>query len=87
MWAAAILALAILGVLLLIWMGQRTLIYFPDRDVPSPAVTGLTGVEAVQIAAADGVTLRAWFLPSRSPQPSPAVIVFNGNAGNRAYRS
>jgi len=87
MWAAAIFALAVLGVLLLVWMGQRTLIYFPDRAVPSPAVTGLPGVEAVQIPAADGVTLRAWFLPSRSQPPSPAVIVFNGNAGNRAYRS
>jgi uncharacterized protein len=86
MWAAAILALAVLGVLLLVWMGQRTLIYFPDRDVPSPAVTGLTDVEAVQVPAADGVTLQAWFLPSRSRQPSPAVIVFNGNAGNKAYR-
>ena len=87
MWAAAIFALAVLGVLLLVWMGQRTLIYFPDRAVPSPAVTGLPGVEAVQIPAADGVTLRAWFLPSRSQPPSTAVIVFNGNAGNRAYRS
>jgi uncharacterized protein len=87
MWAAAILALAVLGVLLLVWMGQRTLIYFPDRDVPSPAVTGLTGAEVVRIPAADGVTLQAWFLPSYSQQPSPAVIVFNGNAGNRAYRS
>jgi len=87
MWAAAIFALAVLGVLLLVWMRQRTLIYFPDRAVPSPAVTGLPGVEAVQIPTADGVTLRAWFLPSRSQPPSPAVIVFNGNAGNRAYRS
>ena len=31
MWAAAIFALAVLGVLLLVWVGQRTLIYFPDR--------------------------------------------------------
>jgi uncharacterized protein len=87
MWAAAVVALAVLGVLLLIWVGQRTLIYFPDRDVPSPAVTGLADVEAVQIQAADGVTLHAWFLPSRAQEPSPAAIVFNGNAGNRAYRS
>ncbi len=34
MWAAALFALAVLGVLLLIWVGQRTLIYFPDRHVP-----------------------------------------------------
>ena len=87
MWAAAIVALAVLGVLLLIWLGQRTLIYFPDRHVPSPAVTGLSDVEAVQIPAADGVTLQGWFLPSRAQPVSPTVIVFNGNAGNRAYRS
>ena len=87
MWAAAVLVLAVLGVLLLIWLGQRTLIYFPDRHVPSPAVTGLSDVEAVQIPAADGVTLQAWFLPSRAQPSSPTVIVFNGNAGNRAYRS
>ena len=86
MWAAAVVVLAVLGVLLLVWAGQRTLIYFPDRDVPSPAVTGLADVEAVRIQAADGVTLQAWFLPGRAPQPSPAAIVFNGNAGNKAYR-
>ena len=87
MWAAAVVVFVALGVLLLVWAGQRTLIYFPDCDVPSPAVTGLADVEAVRIQAEDGVTLQAWFLPSRAQQPSPAVIVFNGNAGNRAYRS
>lgn len=87
MWAPAILVLAVLGVLLLIWLGQRTLMYFPDRRVPSPAVTGLPDVEAVQIPSADGVTLQAWFLPSEAQSSMPTVIVFNGNAGNRAYRS
>jgi hypothetical protein len=86
MWPAAAVVLAVLGVVLLIWVGQRTMIYFPDRDLPSPAVTGLADVEAVRIQAADGVILQAWFLPSRTPQPSPAAIVFNGNAGNKAYR-
>ena len=85
--AAAVVVLAVLGVLLLIWIGQRTLIYFPDRHVPSPAVTGLSDVEAVEIPSAGGVTLQGWFLPSRVQPPSPVVIVFNGNAGNRAYRS
>jgi len=87
MWAALVVVLAVLGALLLIWLGQRTLIYFPDRDVPSPAVTGLADVDVVQIPAADGVTLQGWFLPSRAQSPSPTVIVFNGNAGNRAYRA
>lgn len=86
MWAVAALALAVAGGLLLIWFGQRTLIYFPDRHVPAPAVIGLTGAEDVQIAAADGVTLQGWFLPAREQPPSWTAVVFNGNAGNRAYR-
>jgi len=86
MWAVAALTLAVAGVLLLIWLGQRTLIYFPDRHVPPPAVTGLADFEDVQIPAADGVTLQGWFLPARPQPASWTVVVFNGNAGNRAYR-
>lgn len=85
--AAAVVVFAVLGVLLLIWAGQRSMIYFPDRHVPSPAVTGLADVEGVRIQAADGVALQAWFLPGRAREPSPAAIIFNGNAGNRAYRA
>src|SRR5215203_5288548 len=60
MWAAVVLVLAVLGALLLIWLGQRTLIYFPDRDVASPDVTGLPDADVVQIPAADGVILQGW---------------------------
>ena len=86
MWAVAAIALAVAGVLLLIWLGQRTLIYFPDRHVPAPAVTGLSDAEDIQIAVADDVTLQGWFLPARQQPPLWTVVVFNGNAGNRAYR-
>jgi len=87
MWAGAVVVFAVIGVLLLIWVGQRTMIYFPDPNVPSASVTGLADVEGVRIQTADGVTLQAWFLPSRTRQRSTAAIVFNGNAGNRAYRA
>ena len=75
MWAAAVLVLAVRGGLLLIWLGQRTMIYFADRNVPAPAVTSLSDVEAVQIPSADGVTLQGWFLRSRAQPRSRAVIV------------
>jgi uncharacterized protein len=86
MWAAAAFAFALAGVLMLIWIGQRTLIYFPDHRVPSPAIAGLEGAEDVQITGADGLILKGWFLPARAQPPSWTVVVFNGNAGNRAYR-
>jgi len=86
MWAAVVLVLAVFGVLALIWLGQRTMIYFPDRHVPSPAVTGLEHAEDVEIPVADGVILKGWFLPARTQPSSWTAVVFNGNAGNRAYR-
>ena len=86
MWTAVTLAAVLAGALLLIWAGQRRLIYFPDRDVPAPASVGLPGVETVVIPREDGGTLHGWFLPATKPNAF-TVIVFNGNAGNRAYRA
>ena len=86
MWGVAVLALAVAGVLALIWIGQRRLIYFPDRNLPAPAAAGLSGIEAVEMPLEDGGTLHGWFLPSSTQPARFTVIVFNGNAGNRAYR-
>ena len=66
-----------------LWAGQRRLIYFPDSAAPSPAFLG-QGWEEVTYGTADGLTLHGWYRP---PEPGrPVVIVFNGNAGNRAGR-
>jgi fermentation-respiration switch protein FrsA (DUF1100 family) len=73
--------------LALIWMGQRRLIYFPYADVPPPADVGLADAELVSFTAHDGVQLHGWFVPA-TPSPARAtMLVFNGNAGNRAYRA
>lgn len=75
---------SILAVLLLIcWLGQRRLIYFPMGRVPPPADAGLPGAEAVSFTTEDGLTLGGWFVQGGQV----TVIVFNGNAGNRAFRA
>jgi uncharacterized protein len=79
--------LAVAGVVLLAWMFQRTLIYFPFSETPTPGQVGLTQVEEVEFPTADGVTLNGWFVRSASSAPTFTVVVFNGNAGNRAYRA
>lgn len=88
------LVLAILGVtlgvtliLLLAWVGQRQLIYLPFGDVPEPSEVGLTRVERVTFTTDDGLTLNGWFVPASTGIATLTVIVFNGNAGNRAYRA
>src|SRR5215218_4198265 len=83
LWASGILLLF----LIVIWTSQRRLMYFPDAGVPSPAAIGLANVERVTFAAVDGVTLHGWLLRSARSRPWFTVVVFNGNAGNRAYRA
>lgn len=77
-------------VLLLAWLFQRSLIYFPSAENPPPVETVLPGGEAVTFVTEDGIVLAGWFVPPR-PQAQTAratpVLVFNGNAGNRELRA
>ncbi len=70
-----------------LWFGQRRMIYFPFGGVPLPADVGLATAQAVSFDTADGLTLNAWFVPPLGRSTGVTVIVFNGNAGNRAMRA
>jgi uncharacterized protein len=74
-------------VLALTFVFQRRLMYFPTGDVPTPDEIGLTHVEAVTFPTADGLVLQGWFVQSAQSPARYTVLVFNGNAGNRAYRA
>jgi fermentation-respiration switch protein FrsA (DUF1100 family) len=76
----------IAALLLVLWTMQRRLMYFPIAAVPSPASLGLGDVQPVTFDTADGVRLNGWFFPVASAGPHITLLVFNGNAGNRAYR-
>ena len=78
---------AVAVVILLAWLFQRSLIYFPFGTPPAPAEVGLDTAEAVTFPTTDDLTLNGWFVPSHSSAPAFTVLVFNGNAGNRAYRA
>jgi fermentation-respiration switch protein FrsA (DUF1100 family) len=82
----AVLALVALAALGLIWIMQRRLIYFPTQAVPD-AATVLPRVEEVTYTTEDGLSLAAWFVPAAGDECSGTVVVFNGNAGNRADRT
>ena len=86
MTAAAVVVLVICAVLAYFWTMQRQLMYFPTADVPTPDEIGLTSVETVTFETADGLELSGWFLGAPGPPPRLTVLVFNGNAGNRADR-
>src|ERR1700736_4079661 len=84
--AAAALAAAVSVFVFLAWALQRKLIYLPSGEAPPPHAVGLPGVAAVTFRTDDGLTLQGWFVQPDQPAWF-TVIVFNGNAGNRAMRA
>lgn len=75
------------GYLLLVWVFQRALIYFPSDEVPSPSEMGLSDAETVTFQTEDGLTLAGWFVPRQAAATADTVVVFNGNTGSRAGRA
>jgi pimeloyl-ACP methyl ester carboxylesterase len=82
---AAVLVVAL--PLALVWGFQRRLIYLPSPGPVSPAAHVLPGARAVSLETTDGLELGAWFLSGADRRGNIAVLVANGNAGNRAARA
>lgn len=75
--------LIVVGLLLtMAWAFQRELIYFPDTATPAvpPSVT------EVELRTSDGLTLAGWRFAPTAGDREAAVLVANGNGGNRAGR-
>jgi len=81
-------AIGVIGAaLLILWLAQRSFIYFPEGQVPAPAAVGLPQAEVVGFRTEDDLDLEAWFVPAREPSANRTIILFNGNAGNRSHRA
>jgi fermentation-respiration switch protein FrsA (DUF1100 family) len=86
-WIAAAGVFGVILILLIFWVTQRSMIYYPSAEVPEPSVVGLTNVERVVMPTRDGLQLHGWFVPATAPATGDSIIVFNGNAGHRALRA
>jgi len=83
-------AIAYAVILILLFLFQSRLVYFPEigrETVITPQAYGLE-FEAVDIRTEDGETLHAWWVPAADGQESPrgTVLFFHGNAGNISHR-
>ena len=86
--SAIALVVIFVAILAVLWALQRKLIYFPSSYVPDPTSVGLSGAVAVTFSTSDGLTLNGWYISgSTEARPRHIVLVFNGNAGNRAHRA
>jgi hypothetical protein len=88
-----VVLVALAGLMLaFLWVFQRRLIYIPIPGHVPRAASVLPSAQDVTFSTTDGVTLHGWFVPASgtrasATEPQPAVVVFNGNAGNRAHRA
>jgi len=80
----AIIVVAYVALVLLVYWGQSRLMYFPQQLLSdTPADIGLE-YSTVHIATGDGETLHGWWVPV--PEAKGTVLFFHGNAGNISHR-
>ncbi len=69
----------------LMYFGQRSLLYFPERARTPPAAAGLPSAEEVVLDTSDGEQVIAWQVPPRGGKP--VVVYFHGNGGSLRIRA
>ena len=75
------------GLVALMYLMQRSLMYFPERLHTPPAMAGLPEAQEVALATKDGERVIVWHVPPRGEKP--VVLYFHGNGGalrNRVAR-
>src|ERR1700694_2913248 len=72
------------GVIALIYLAQRALMYFPETARMPPAAAGLPEAEEIFLNTADGERVIAWHVMPRADQP--VVLYFHGNGASLRYR-
>src|SRR3974390_3461731 len=73
------------GLLALMYLFQRSLMYFPDKTRIAPAAVDLPQAEEVILTSADGEKLIAWHVPPRGDKL--VVLYFQGNDGRVDLRA
>jgi fermentation-respiration switch protein FrsA (DUF1100 family) len=73
------------GLLVLMYVFQRSLLYFPDPVHRLPASSGLPKAQEVMFQSDDVERLIAWYVPAR--EGKKLVLYFQGNAGGLDLRA
>lgn len=85
---AALIAVVYAGLVGVLYVFQRNLLYQPAISLPSPAESGVPEMQVVTLETADGLHLTSWFAPPKGK--GPVIVNFCGNAGhigNRAFKA
>src|SRR5215831_18854848 len=73
------------GFVALLYVVQRSLQYFPERQRTAPSAAGLPEAEEAVLDTADGERVIVWHVPPR--EGKPIFLYFHGNGGSLRYRA
>lgn len=83
-WFAIVALAGYLGLLALMYVAQRSLMYVPETLRTLPADADFAQAEEIVLTASDGVKILAWHVPPKDSQP--VVLYFQGNGGALQHR-
>jgi fermentation-respiration switch protein FrsA (DUF1100 family) len=72
------------GLVALLYVVQRSLQYFPERQRTTPSAAGLPEAEEVVLDTLDGERVIVWHVPPGEGQP--IFLYFHGNGGSLRWR-
>jgi uncharacterized protein len=84
-WTLVLFVCGYAALVAVMYLTQRSLLYFPDKTRHLPADAGLPQAEEVSLQSADGERLIAWHVPPRAGKP--VVLYFQGNGGGLDLRA
>jgi fermentation-respiration switch protein FrsA (DUF1100 family) len=84
-WAFIFAASLYVALAALMYLVQRSLLYFPETVRTAPAAAGLPQAEEVVLDTADGEKVIAWHVPPRDGKR--VVLYFHGNGGSMRLRA
>ncbi len=73
------------GLVLLLYIFQRNLLYHPSTKNSKPADYGISEMSLVEIITSDGLKLDAWFRAAEEGKKT--ILYLHGNAGHLGHRS
>lgn len=83
---AAVLAVVYAGLVGILYVFQRNLLYLPPDSMPTPAASGVSEMRVVPLQTDDGLRLAAWYAPPVD-EAGVTVIYLCGNAGHIGERA
>jgi fermentation-respiration switch protein FrsA (DUF1100 family) len=84
-WFLIFFATGYLGLVTLMYVAQRGLMYFPETFRTAPAEAGLPEAEEAVLDTPDGARVIVWHIPPKGDRP--VWLYFHGNGGALRYRT